>query len=164
MKKILASLLFALLFFIPVARIPGGNQPTRTDAQLLFKGAYQAKEKDDVAMPMIYAHGNGSVNATDLGRFTIRFEAIVHNDADAVGTAVVAADFVAENGDLLLATGTGLGSPTNTPGVNRIVEKYTVTGGTGRFANASGKITVERLLNLASGTSTGSLEGKITLP
>ncbi len=164
MKKILASLLFALLFFIPVARIPGWNQPTKTDPKLLFKGAYQAKEKDDVAMPMIYVHGNGSVNADDLGRFTIRFEAIVHNDADGVGTAVVAADFVAENGDLLLVTGTGLGSPTNTPGVNRIVEKYTITGGTGRFANASGNITVERLLTLQTGVSTGSVKGTIVLP
>jgi hypothetical protein len=40
----------------------------------------------------------------------------------------------------------------------------TLTGGTGRFEGASGSFTVERVLNRATGISTGTLSGTIVLP
>ena len=67
------------------------------------------------------------------------------------------------NGDKLFALATGLGVPTTTPCVNKIVEKYTVTGGTGRFMGATGNITVERLVTLSTGVSSGTIEGNIKL-
>jgi hypothetical protein len=45
-----------------------------------------------------------------------------------------------------------------------IVEKYVITGGTGRFANASGSFTVQRLVNRATGTSSGTISGTIIIP
>jgi hypothetical protein len=71
---------------------------------------------------------------------------------------------VAANGDSLFAEGSGLGVPTETPGVNSIVEEYTITGGTGRFVDATGSFTVKRLITLTTGVTDGTIEGKIVLP
>jgi hypothetical protein len=45
--------------------------------------------------------------------------------------------------------------------VLRLVETADITGGTGRFANASGSFTSARIFNMAAGTTTGSFEGTI---
>jgi hypothetical protein len=45
-----------------------------------------------------------------------------------------------------------------------ITEINTITGGTGRFAGAQGSFTVERLVNLATGFTSGSFHGTITSP
>jgi hypothetical protein len=42
-----------------------------------------------------------------------------------------------------------------------IVEDYTITGGTGRFADASGTFTLESILNQATGLSSGTFSGSI---
>ena len=54
--------------------------------------------------------------------------------------------------------------PTGTPGVLYIVETATITGGTGRFADATGSFTIERYYDTAAGTTTGSFEGTISPP
>jgi hypothetical protein len=71
-----------------------------------------------------------------------------------------AATFTAANGDTLTATVDGQATPTS-PGVLSIVEVYTVTGGTGRFADATGSFTLESTLNQATGVSSGTLSGAI---
>ena len=43
-----------------------------------------------------------------------------------------------------------------------IVEDATITGGTGRFAGATGSFTCERLYDTIEGTTTGSFEGTIS--
>jgi hypothetical protein len=55
-----------------------------------------------------------------------------------------------------------LGTPTATPGIASIVETATITGGTGRFAGATGSFIVERLVDLINLETTGSFEGTIT--
>jgi hypothetical protein len=44
------------------------------------------------------------------------------------------------------------------------VETATITGGTGRFASASGTFTAERVVDLATTLTTGSFEGSISSP
>jgi hypothetical protein len=51
-----------------------------------------------------------------------------------------------------------------TPGVDRIVEINTITGGTGRFEGAKGPFTLERLLGVTTGFTSGSFQGTITSP
>ena len=45
-----------------------------------------------------------------------------------------------------------------------VVEIYTITGGTGRFARASGTLTLKRLVSVKAGITSGSFEGYIVLP
>ncbi len=160
MKKTLLSVVIALLL-LAVATGSMFAAPAAAAQQLLLKGTLRAVENDVLELPTILVNGNGSGNATVLGRYTVHFEGVVHNGANGVGTAVISAQFVAANGDILSAGAVGLGTPTATPGVNHIVETYTVTGGTGRFAGATGSFTVERWLNLATGVSSGTIAGDI---
>lgn len=50
------------------------------------------------------------------------------------------------------------------PGVLSIRETATITGGTGRFAGATGSFTAERVFNIATSITTGSFEGAISSP
>jgi hypothetical protein len=72
--------------------------------------------------------------------------------------------FVAANGDTLTGLFTGISTPTATPGVNEIVETASITGGTGRFAGATGDFTVERLFDTATLLTIGAFEGTISAP
>jgi hypothetical protein len=71
------------------------------------------------------------------------------------------AEFIAANGDSLFTEVTGQATPTEDPDIASIVEIYTIVGGTGRFASATGEFTMERLLNTVTGVTSGSFKGKI---
>ena len=161
MKKVFVSMLVALILLIAIAGVALASPGQK---QLPLKGSLHAVENNEVDWPIIYVHGSGSGHATILGKFSVTYEAVVHNDENGVGTASPSAHFVTADGDSLFAEGSGVGVPTETPGVNRIMEEYTITGGTGRFAGATGSFTVERLINLATGVTDGTIEGKIVLP
>ncbi len=156
MIKTLVSMLMILLFTIQ-------GMPAQMSRQMHFEGSWQAVENDTVKLPTIYVDGNGEANITGNGAYMVHFDGIVNNNANMVGTAVVIAEFTASDGSALLAEGIGIGKPTDTPGMNYIVEKYTITEGTGRFADAGGTISVDRQINLATGASSGTVKGTITL-
>jgi hypothetical protein len=80
------------------------------------------------------------------------------------GTATGSAHLIAANGDSIYTTVAGSSEMTATPGVNSITEINTITGGTGRFSGAQGSFTVERLIDLATGFTSGSFHGMITSP
>jgi hypothetical protein len=104
---------------------------------------------------------NGAGIATRLGRFTFQQP---HSANVATSTLTGSYHFTAANGDTLSATFSGQSSATPTPGVRAVVEKATITGGTGRFAGATGSFTVERMINLTTGTTAGSFHGTISSP
>lgn len=79
------------------------------------------------------------------------------------GSGVGSARFSAANGDSLDTTSHGQGDPTATPDVNRVVETHTITDGTGGFAGATGSFTLERLVNMKTGATSGSFDGSIVL-
>ena len=82
-------------------------------------------------------------------------------------TGAGTAELTAANGDKLTTNLAGVATPQDTPGVFFIVETFTVTGGTGRFAGATGEFVVERWsfpTGPASGTTSGSFEGTLWLP
>jgi hypothetical protein len=100
--------------------------------------------------------------ATQLGRFELVLDAVV-DFRTAPPTGEGTATFVAANGDTLVAEFYGHSEPV-APGVVRIIEYGTVTGGTGRFAGASGSYTCKRLFDLATGETVGSFQGTISVP
>jgi hypothetical protein len=77
-------------------------------------------------------------------------------------SATGAATFTAANGDTLTASVVGQATPMS-PGVLSIVEVYTITGGTGRFAATTGTFTLHSTVTQATGVSSGTLSGSIAL-
>jgi hypothetical protein len=71
-----------------------------------------------------------------------------------------AAQFTAANGDTLLATVAGQATRTS-PTTLSIVEVYSITGGTGRFADATGSFTLNSTLDRTTGASSGAFSGAI---
>jgi hypothetical protein len=112
-----------------------------------------------VAPPVFAVLVDGTGNAAHLGQFTVSVPHLVDRSTRiAAGTY----EFTAANGDTLTADFTGVSAPSDVPGVLYIVETATITGGTGRFAGATGSFTVERLYDTAAGTTTGSFSGTVS--
>jgi hypothetical protein len=130
---------------------------TAVAAETPFKGTIQAVETSQVVFPTLSVTRDGTGTATYLGKYTEHATFQVNLlTLSAAGSAT----FTAANGDTLTATLVGQATPTS-PGVLSIVEVYTITGGTGRFADATGTFTLERTLNQATGVSTGTFSGAI---
>jgi hypothetical protein len=127
-------------------------------AETPFKGKVNAVETVEVVFPTLSVTRDGTGTATYLGKFT---EHITLQVNIPTSHATGAATFTAANGDTLTATVDGQGTPTTTPGVVSIVEVYTITGGTGRFADATGSFTLESTLDQTTGVSTGTFSGAI---
>ena len=128
--------------------------------QLPFKGSIQAVETYDIQFPTLSVDGIGTGTATHLGRYTVTYQVEVDL---LTGGGPASFDFVAANGDVLFARGSGQGSPTQDPDVASIVETLTITGGTGRFAGATGSFSVQRLVSMVTGNTSGSFAGTIVI-
>ena len=104
---------------------------------------------------------SGEGDATHLGRFTSEEHAIgTFPSPVATGTWV----FTAANGDRLFATTESTGTPVG-PGVDDVKTVATITGGTGRFADASGAFTalVRSSHEGVNGQFSGSFSGHLSL-
>ena len=135
--------------------------PVAAGEPMPFQGRLEAVETHiPLAPPFVMIDVDATGRATHLGKFTLVSEVLLNFRTRA---GVGSYEFTAANGDTLTAVFTGQSSPTATPGVIYIKEIATITGGTGRFAGASGSFVCERLLDAATLASTGSFEGTITL-
>ena len=138
-----------------VGRVAAGNV-------VPFTGSLEGVvTRTPLAPPFVSVLVESTGNATQLGRFTLENEHLVNT---ATRTLIGSHEFAAANGDTLTADFTGQFSPTENPRVLSIVETATITGGTGRFTDAIGSFTVERLFNLDTLTTSGSFEGTISSP
>ncbi|MGH2455988.1 MAG: hypothetical protein ACRDHD_07005 [Candidatus Limnocylindria bacterium] len=99
-------------------------------------------------------------HATQLGGFTLRIPHLV-NQADRTGVGSYI--FTAANGDMLTADFTGQATLVG-PGVLTTHETAVITGGTGRFAGASGSFIADRTFYVATGETIGWFEGSISAP
>jgi hypothetical protein len=154
-------------FYLPIAALiltATLAVPAAAQNQVPFKGSLQGQETDTPQRgpppTTLNANGNTTGIATLVGQFTFTYDLTV---TLANRTATGFGHLIAANGDSLDTTITG-SSDLTTPGLARITEIDTITGGTGRFAGAQGSFTVERLVNQATGFTSGSLHGTITSP
>ena len=135
--------------------------PVAAREQLPFKGSLEGVVTvTPLDPPMASVLIEGAGTAIRLGRFTVEIPHLV-NQAIRVGSGSFA--FTAANGDTLTADFTGRGTLV-APGILRTAETATFTGGTGRFAGATGSFVTERTFFIATGTTTGTFVGTISLP
>lgn len=123
--------------------------------QVPFKGRFSGTVTRS-SPPPITVNVEASGNAAQLGRFSLEIPHIVISP-NGKGTY----HFIAANGNRLDAEFEGL-STVVTPGVLYIVERATITGGTGRFAKAKGRFVAERMYDSNAGTTFGCFEGTIS--
>lgn len=131
--------------------------------QVPFRGRLEGSYTITVIPPIGTIVGSGIGMGTHLGRFTYEFPHTVNFGSlpPFIGTGT--SSFTAANGDKIHATVTGQGRPI-APGFILVVETCVITGGTGRFTNASGTFTVKRLVDQLNGRTSGSYEGTISSP
>ena len=102
---------------------------------------------------------SGSGNATHLGWFTTAYGEVV--DLLTL-TSTGSAHFIAANGDSLFTETVSPNPPQfPAPDVISFVVTHTITGGTGRFAGATGSFNETRVVNLVTGDAVGSFSGSI---
>lgn len=135
--------------------------PVAARDQVPFKGDFDGTVTRAGAPPIVMVDVNAEGHATHLGHFALDIPHTV-NVVTRIATGTYT--FVAANGDTLTADFVGHASPTADPTVLYIEEEATITGGTGRFAGATGSFTAERLYDTVDGTTTGSFEGSISSP
>ena len=159
MKTITKTILYLQMTALCLTAALAGR--AAAEEQSPIKGSIQGVEIADVQFPRLFVDGSGSGRATHLGRFTVTYEVEVDLlTHETFGSSL----FTAANGYSLSTDITGLGTPTANPDVHLVVEAHTITGGTGRFAGATGSFIRTYLLNLVTGVTSGSFDGTIVLP
>ena len=136
--------------------------PVAAADQVPFRGTLAGTASiTPLTPPMVAVRIDATGTATYLGRFTLEAPHVVNQATlTAVGTYLI----TAANGDTITADLAGTATMVDPPNVISITETATVTGGTGRFAGATGSIQVERIFNRATGVTTGTLSGWISSP
>lgn len=147
---LLMTLLTSTTFAAPAAK------------QLPFKGTLQAVEVGNTVdfPPVVHVTATGSGNATLLGGFTDSYTVDIYVNFDnrtATGTTYYT--FVAANGDKLYSVGQGVGGME--PVTNYVTETHVITGGTGRYAGATGNFVIFR--SITAGVTSGTFDGYIIL-
>lgn len=98
---------------------------------------------------VVLAQEFGAGRATSLGRYSLLAQERIHLDT----LAVTSGSFTlrAASGDAIYGTYSGRAARERVPGVIDIEASGPVTGGTGRFAGATGRLAFTRSVDLATG-------------
>jgi hypothetical protein len=119
--------------------------PARASEMVPFNGTVSGYVESQVPVDecTVHTHVINFGNANQLGAFTGSAEFYPNFCEDPPNITYTGTfDWFAANGDEISGTFEGYLSPTETPGVYDNHETAEVTGGTGRFANATGSFTL----------------------
>jgi hypothetical protein len=121
-----------------------------------------------VSPPIVSQHLSGTGQADLLGQFTFVEHAIVHLGPDGMPLSFTDGVEVltAANGDAIFLSYSGLPRPTTAPGGFIGEMAFTIAGGRGRFAGATGSGVMTSMATAAPPkvSFTRTLEGTITAP
>jgi hypothetical protein len=131
-------------------------RPLAADELTLFQGYIVADETAQFVGDKIIVDGSGNGNST-LGTFTITYHFKV-NPMTGRGNGSSRLKFA--NGDTWTTDAIGLGDNTGVGAVASITELHFVTRASGRFADAVGDFRLERMLDQATGKTSGSFKGE----
>ena len=147
------------------AAVVPGQTEAQGAVQLPFVGTFKGESRGVLNCPptcpptIVRVTGTDTGEATHLGHFSAVYEDEV-DLATATGTGTFT--LTAANGDKLFTRYAG-----GQTDVSTVTLVATITGGTGRFARASGTFTIIRtgVVDIATNTGTeyGSFEGQISL-
>lgn len=159
----IARLTLALLAVLALAGPAAAGKQVKHEKQVPFRGRLEGivTSVTPLEPPHVAVTLEGEGHATQLGHFDVS-SSIVANEAD--GTAVGTYEFTAANGDTLTAHYTEIFAPTGVPDVFSDVITATITGGTGRFAGATGSFISDRVADHVTGIVSDSFEGTISTP
>ena len=135
--------------------------PVSAGDQVPFRGTMSGTATiTPISPPIVSVLLQATGQASQLGRFTLEAPHTV-NQATLTATGTYA--FVAADGDILTASLSGSATLV-APGVLSIAETGVITGGTGRFAGATGTFSTARTFYPATGETHGTFEGWISTP
>jgi len=126
-----------------------------------MKGSLEGTHTVVIVPPIGTFDAIGTGVATQLGKFTYDYPHTVNFATD---TVVGTYTFTAANGDTLTAEVVDGSDEPVEPGIIFVIEELVITGGTGRFAGATGELTLLRLVDQINLTTVGTLEGTISSP
>ena len=139
-------------------------------SELPFSGSFDLQTTGTFNCPptcpptTLVVRGTVSGTATHLGRFTGSYEDVV--DLATVSSTGLFA-FTAANGDQLFTTTVGREDRFTPPNISHVTVTATIAGGTGRFAGATGSLTIEHTsaidFQAATSTGSGTVQGRISL-
>jgi hypothetical protein len=104
---------------------------------------------------------NGSGHSIQLGQYDGRYRECLDPATGAVTNGTFT--LTSADGDKVFGTYSGQAVPTDDPTVVHYEDPGVITGGTGRFADASGVLTTSGLANLATGEYSGTLTGSVSI-
>lgn len=133
-------------------------------AQLPFKGSEDGTFQfaDPCETNGVIVDVTGSGHATDVGKYTVHYRECLLPATGVVEDGSFT--LTAANGDTLFGTYGGQASPTSDPNVIAFDDPGVITGGTGRFAGASGTLDQSGVANLATGEYAATLTGTVSSP
>jgi hypothetical protein len=153
-----------IAFALSVAAVLGFVGPVAAGEQVpfhgVFEGDYTVTPIPSTPTATLVVSAEGIAN--QLGFFDLEIPHVVNF---ATMSATGAYHFRAAHGDKVNATFTGHSTPIGTDGVYvLVVEDVTITGGTGRFAGATGEFTTVRLVDRVNLRTIGYIDGTISRP
>ena len=137
--------------------------PAAEAGKIPFNGTMEAGESyQEFGDPpfMFFVNAGGTAITTELGQFTLVYTFLADLNSP-TGDGFGRAWLLAANGDSIFTSSTAVSGPTGDPEVFFIVETHTITGGRGLYVNAKGSFTLNRLVNVVTGATSGSFDGSI---
>ncbi len=167
MKKSIINL-FAFLAIIAISLGCSSEEEDPKPVTESFEATFMTtlvsfEENSGCTAPMNFLNTQqGDGTATQIGDFTTQITFCVNPSTFQYENAQ--GSFVAKNGDELFISGGGQVLPSDEPGYDlEFKDPFTITGGTGQFAGASGSGMTASYVNMTTGQTDHVWTGTITL-